>query len=112
MKVSGTTPVNGVLGAMPDFIASHSGGSAWVRPVLWRSAPGEAKRWYTTAAIDTQRFTYTVGNLSPGAMHVVYKDGIPVQTLIADGTGHGSFEDVAGKTSDVEYMIQPHVARR
>ena len=112
MTLRGTTPETGVLVTMPDFKVVSSGGSAWVRPTVWRAGPQDPKRWFTTAAIDTQRFTYKVGKLTPGALYVLEKDGNPIQTALANSTGQVTFSDVAGNTMDIEYMIRGHLAGR
>ena len=77
---------------------------ALVTMIIWNTTGDLSKRWLTQAGSSTHRITYNVGDLAPGVVYRVFKNGIQ-STYTADGTGNITFQDNSVTTGVTEFVV-------
>lgn len=92
--------------ATRNMLVTVTGGSTDVNPTIWETTGNLKKEWTSKASSAQCSNSYTVGDLAPGALYTVKKNGANfLSSVPADSNGRINFTDTPGITSTITYTI-------
>jgi hypothetical protein len=90
----------------PDFFALPQTGSAQITVTSW-DPNSDYKTWTVKGSSKTMLINYRVGDLTPGAFHVVTLGSNTIFSGNADAFGYLTFTSAPGSTDAVTYNVIP-----
>jgi parallel beta-helix repeat protein len=90
----------------PDFFALPQTGSAQITVTSW-DPNSDYKTWTVKGSSKTMLINYRVGDLTPGAFHVVTLGTTTIFSGNADAFGYLTFTSAPGSTAAVTYNVIP-----